>query len=106
VNFQATFKQPTQAGVITFVTLQFVSQAAHVGFGFIFVIMPALLVGQKAMWWAAGALAIGAAIKEYWDVHGLEDEQTSGGVKGSLEDFAFWLLGDALAVGTLLLRRA
>jgi hypothetical protein len=108
MNLKLSFKAPTYAqqkdGVITFVTLQFVSQAAHVGWGFIFVVVPYLLTGSmKVFWWSVGIVAVAAAIKEWWDVHGLEDPATSGGVQGSLQDFAFWCVGDGLAVGTVLL---
>jgi hypothetical protein len=111
--FKATFKAPTvaqeKAGVITFVTLQFVSQAAHVGFGYIFVTMPALIASHfctidtvKRIGWISGAVVlIGSGIKEIWDVNGLEDPVTSGGVKGSWQDFGFWCLGNALGLAML-----
>jgi hypothetical protein len=87
------------------VTLQSVSQYAHVGWGYIFVTAPTLLIGQRAMWWAAALTLVASAGKEYWDFHGLEDDATSGGLRGSLEDFGFWCVGNALAVILLLLRR-
>lgn len=88
------------------VTLQFVSQAAHTGFGYIFLTVPVLLTGSfTVMWWTLGVLVTGEAGKEYWDCHGLEDPETSGGVSGSWEDFSFWVVGNVLAVVVLLIAR-
>jgi hypothetical protein len=85
------------------VTLQSVSQYAHVGWGYIFVTFPTLLLGPKVLWWTAGAVLIGTGIKEYADCHGLEMPDVSGGVKGSWQDFAFWCVGNALGTSTCLL---
>ena len=88
------------------ITLQFVSQAAHIGFGYIFLTIPVLLTGSfTVMWWTLGALVAGEGAKEYWDCHGLEDPATSGGVSGSWEDFAFWVLGNVIGVLTLIAAR-
>lgn len=88
------------------ITLQFVSQAAHTGFGYILLTIPVLLTGSfTVMWWTLSVLLLGEAAKEYWDCHGLEDPATSGGVKGSIEDFAFWAIGNTLAVIVLLIAR-
>ena len=97
-----TVTQQRVKGVLSLVTLQFVSQCAHVGWGFLLVAIPTLLIGPKSLWWFAGIVAVGAAVKEWGDIHGLEDDATSGGVAGSWEDFAFWLVGDALFVITCL----
>jgi hypothetical protein len=84
------------------VTLDSVSQYAHVGWGYILVTAPTLFIGQKALPYAMCAVFVGSAIKEYWDAHGLEDPVTAG---NSVVDFFWWCVGNAMGVAVLLWRR-
>lgn len=76
-------------------TLDEVSQFAHVGWGYLAVTALKLAV-HVPLPIAALVVIAAAAGKEYWDCHGLENLATSGGVEGSWIDFAFWALGAGL----------
>jgi hypothetical protein len=77
------------------VSFNFVSQTAHVGWGYIFVTAPAMMFGPKVLWWTLLICVIGEAVKEIWDSRGLETKEVAG---NSYEDFAFWCVGNGAGV--------
>jgi hypothetical protein len=80
------------------VSFNSVSQCAHVGWGYIFVTAPAMIF-HAHYWWFALAVVLGAGVKEYADAHGLETPDVAG---NSWEDWAFWIIGVALALAVLI----
>lgn len=81
-------------------SLEEVSQFAHVGWGYLFVTFPFLIL-RVPLYITVPIVVAAAAAKEYADCHGLENEQTSGGTTGSWEDFIFWCLGVVIAVAAI-----
>jgi hypothetical protein len=79
------------------VSFNFVSQTAHVGWGYIFVTAPAMMFHVK--WWilVVGVIVL-TGIKEYADSHGLETPDVAG---DSWEDWAWWIVGTLLALAVL-----
>jgi hypothetical protein len=75
----------------------FVSQTAHIGWGFIFVTTPVLLFHLPLFMPAFGTVLL-TGIKEYSDAHGGETPAVAG---NSWEDFGFWCVGVLLAVMVL-----
>ena len=78
-----------------------VSQFSHVGWGYLLVTAPTLLL-HHAVWWSAGPVLLLSGAKEYWDCHGGETPVVAG---DSWEDFFFWCVGVGLAVVTLTMAR-
>ena len=74
-------------------SLEEVSQFAHVGWGYLLVTAPVLALGEKALLPWALIVTTAAGLKEYEDCHGLESEADSGGVSGSWLDFSMWCVG-------------
>ena len=84
------------------VTLDSVSQYAHVGWGYVFITFPLPFISTRFMWWRLLVCVLGEAGKEYWDSHGLETPEVAG---NSWKDWFFWCLGNATGVAALLFRR-
>jgi hypothetical protein len=72
-----------------------IAQMAHVGWGALLTLAPAVMF-HKSAWYFAVAVVIGAAAKEYADAHGLESEALAG---NSWEDWSYWCVGGALGLG-------
>ena len=79
------------------ISQNFRDQAAHVGWGYIFVTAPAMLFHVDYRWIAL-TVVLGTALKEYLDAHGMEDKATAG---NSWEDFGYWCAGVGLALAVL-----
>jgi hypothetical protein len=79
------------------ISQNFRDQAAHVGWGYIFVTAPAMLFHVK--WWilVVGVIVLTGA-KEYADSHGLETPDVAG---NSWEDWGFWCVGALLGLAVL-----
>ena len=99
MTFKARFSATPAPGVLT-ISLNLVSQLSHVGWGYLLVTAPVLLIGHQALWWTAGVCVLGEGIKEYADSHGLEDAATAG---NSWLDLLWWLVGNATGVAVLLI---
>lgn len=73
-----------------------VTQGLHICLGAIFILLPVCWEWHFAQLWGTGIGLIFAAVKEFfWDIR-FEDPATSGGWKGSTEDFYFYVLGIVL----------
>lgn len=70
------------------------SQYAHVGWGYLLVTAPVLILHRFAhhnfILAVAAVVVVTAGLKEYWDSHGLESKVLAG---NSWEDFGFWCVG-------------
>jgi hypothetical protein len=105
-NSYAKYKSTTQTLNPSF---NFVSQAAHFAWGYIFVTFPSLIILRFAhrltIWELLTIVAVAVAVtggKEYWDAHGLETPEIAG---NSWVDFWWWSAGiglGALVASTLI----
>ena len=78
-------------------TMNQVAQGLHVALGALGVALPGWLFGNRAAVIGGAAAILFAAVKEAWWDKKYETPETAG---SGWEDFAFWVLGVAIA-GTL-----
>lgn len=81
--------------MITDSEFNFLAQINHILFGAIMVFAP-LALGSTHLWWFVVATVIGTAVKEFWYDKNYETPEARG---SSLEDFLFYQLGMAVALG-------
>jgi hypothetical protein len=82
-------------------TFNELAQAAHAlaGYG---LILTAARIGHVAIIVVCLLLVVYAAIKEFWFDMRYERPEVSGGFKGGVEDFSFYMIG--MVVGLIVLR--
>lgn len=74
-----------------------IAQWGHVGWGALLTLAPAVIFHKSVLYFAAAVIVL-AAIKEWWDSHGLESPALAG---NSWEDWAFWCVGVALGIAVI-----
>jgi hypothetical protein len=76
-----------------------IAQMAHVGWGALLTLAPAVMFHTNVLYFAL-AVSVIAAGKEWWDSRGLESVALAG---NSWEDWAFWEVGVTLGVTVVIL---
>lgn len=73
------------------------AQGLHAALGALFVLLPVAMGFHHGTMVGNSAGILFSAVKEFWfDIH-YETPETSGGLKGGIKDFSFYLAGMAAA---------